>query len=122
MKDGQVTIDEFFLQSFRSERFNVAIGRMQAKFVARGGVFSKSLDQNNSNNLRVNWTGWLACYLQSEKWLGIVRGLAIQRRGRAQALYGGIRSTSVTAGRGFPIYSASRVYRRSAAWCSAHST
>ncbi len=59
MKDGQITIDEFFLQSFRSERFNVAIGRMQAKFVARGGVFSKSLDQNDSNNLRVNWTDGL---------------------------------------------------------------
>jgi hypothetical protein len=59
MKDGQITIDEFFLQSFRSERFNVAIGRMQAKFVARGGVFSKSLDQNDSNNLRINWTDGL---------------------------------------------------------------
>jgi len=59
MKDGQITIDEFFLQSFRSDRFNVAIGRMQAKFVARGGVFSKSLDQNDSNNLRVNWTDGL---------------------------------------------------------------
>jgi hypothetical protein len=59
MEDGQITIDEFFLQRFRSDRFNVAIGRMQAKFVARGGVFSKSLDQNNSNNLRVNWTDGL---------------------------------------------------------------
>ena len=56
MEDGQITIDEFFLQRFRSDRFNVAIGRMQVKSVARGGVFSKSLDQNDSNNLRVNWT------------------------------------------------------------------
>ena len=59
MSDGQITIDEFFLQSFRSDRFNVAIGRMQVKFVARGGVFSKSLDQNDSNNLRINWTDGL---------------------------------------------------------------
>ncbi len=59
MKDGQITIDEFFLQRFRSDRFNVAIGRMQVKSVARGGVFSKSLDQNDSNNLRVNWTDGL---------------------------------------------------------------
>jgi hypothetical protein len=59
MTDGQITIDEFFLQRFRSDRFNVAIGRMQAKFVARGGVFSKSLDQNDSNNLRINWTDGL---------------------------------------------------------------
>ena len=57
--DGQITIDEFFLQTFRSDRFNVAIGRMQTKFVARGGVFSKSLDQNDSNNLSINWTDGL---------------------------------------------------------------
>jgi hypothetical protein len=59
MKDGQITLDEFFLQWFRSHRFNVAVGRMQIKSVARGGVFSKSLDQNNSNNLRINWTDGL---------------------------------------------------------------
>jgi len=59
MQDGQITIDEFFLQRFRSDRFNVAIGRMQVKSVARGGVFSKSLDQNDSNNLNVNWTDGL---------------------------------------------------------------
>ena len=59
IEDGQITIDELFLQWFRSDRFDVAIGRMQAKFVARGGVFSKSLDQNDSNNLRVNWTDGL---------------------------------------------------------------
>jgi hypothetical protein len=59
VRDGQITIDEFFLQRFRSERFNVALGRMQVKSVARGGVFSKSLDQNNSNNLRINWTDGL---------------------------------------------------------------
>jgi hypothetical protein len=59
IRDGQITIDEFFLQRFRSDRFNVALGRMQVKSVARGGVFSKSLDQNNSNNLRVNWTDGL---------------------------------------------------------------
>jgi hypothetical protein len=32
---------------------------MQTKFVARGGVFSKSLDQNDSNNLSINWTDGL---------------------------------------------------------------
>lgn len=59
MEDGQITIDEFFLQRFRSDRFNVAIGRMQVKSIARGGVFSKSLDQNDSNNLNVSWTDGL---------------------------------------------------------------
>ena len=67
--DGQITIDELFLQSFRSDRFNVAIGRMQTKFVARGGVFSKSLDQNDSNNQRINWTDGLhATFKRRDDW------------------------------------------------------
>jgi hypothetical protein len=42
---------------------------MQAKFVARGGVFSKSLDQNDSNNLRVNWTDGLhATFKAKNSW------------------------------------------------------
>lgn len=56
LEDGQVTIDSLFLHWFRNERFDVAVGRMETKFVARGGVFAKSLDRNNSNNLRINWT------------------------------------------------------------------
>lgn len=56
LDDGQVTIDSLFLHWFRSDRFDVAVGRMETKFVARGGVFAKSLDRNNSNNLRINWT------------------------------------------------------------------
>jgi hypothetical protein len=67
--DGQITIDELFLQSFRGDRFNVAIGRMQTKFVARGGVFSKSLDQNDSNNQRINWTDGLhATFKRRDDW------------------------------------------------------
>ncbi len=57
--DGQITIDSLFLQWFRSDRFDILVGRMETKFVARGGVFSKSLDRNDSNNLRVNWTDGL---------------------------------------------------------------
>jgi hypothetical protein len=56
IKDGQITFDELFLHWFRLERFDLAVGRMQTKFVARGGVYAKSLDRNDSNNLRVNWT------------------------------------------------------------------
>lgn len=59
IKDGQITIDSMFLQWFRSDRFDIAVGRMETKLVARGGVFSKSLDRNDSNNLRVNWTDGL---------------------------------------------------------------
>jgi len=57
--DGQITIDTLFFQWFRTDKFNVAAGRMETKFVARGGVFAKSLDRNDSNNLRVNWTDGL---------------------------------------------------------------
>lgn len=56
MNDGDITLDELFVHWFRSQRFDVAVGRMQTKFVARGGVFAKSLDRNDSNNVRVNWT------------------------------------------------------------------
>jgi hypothetical protein len=56
LSDGQITIDSLFLQWFRTERFSVAVGRMETKFVARGGVYAKSLDRNDSNNLRINWT------------------------------------------------------------------
>jgi len=56
LSDGQITIDSLFLQWFRTEKFNVAVGRMETKFVARGGVYAKSLDRNDSNNRRINRT------------------------------------------------------------------
>lgn len=59
MADGDITIDEAYLQWFRLDRFDLALGRMQTKFVARGGVFAKSLDRNDSNNTNVNWTDGL---------------------------------------------------------------
>lgn len=69
LSDGQFTIDELFLQWFRTEKFNLAVGRMATKFVARGGVYAKSLDRNDSNNQRVNWTdGVLATYQAQNGW------------------------------------------------------
>ncbi|MDJ0941573.1 MAG: hypothetical protein QNJ00_17550 [Woeseiaceae bacterium] len=59
MRDGELTIDSAFLQWFKSDRYDIAVGRMETKFVARGGVYSKSMDRNDSNNLRVNWTDGL---------------------------------------------------------------
>jgi len=56
MNEGDITIDTLFLHRFRNERFDLAAGRLQTKFVARGGVYAKSLDRNDSNNTRVNWT------------------------------------------------------------------
>jgi len=59
MTDGDITIDEAYLHWFRLHRFDLALGRIQTKFVARGGVFAKSLDRNDSNNINVNWTDGL---------------------------------------------------------------
>ena len=59
MADGDITLDEVFLQWYRLNNFDLALGRMQTKFVARGGVFAKSLDRNDSHNFNVNWTDGL---------------------------------------------------------------
>lgn len=59
MNSGDITLDEAYLHLFRVERFDIAVGRMQTRFVARGGVFTKSLDRNDSNNVNVNWTDGL---------------------------------------------------------------
>lgn len=54
--DGDVTVDELYLHSFRRESFDLAIGRLQTKFVSRAGVFAKSLDRNDSSGTDVTWT------------------------------------------------------------------
>lgn len=54
--DGQFTFDELYLHFFRQELYNLTVGRQQTRFVLRGGVFSRSLDRNDSNNTRVTWT------------------------------------------------------------------
>lgn len=54
--DNALAVDEAFLHWARSERFDVAFGRLQTKFITKGGVFAKSLDRNDSNNTRVTWT------------------------------------------------------------------
>jgi hypothetical protein len=53
---GTITFDELYFHVFRRERFDVALGRLQTKFVTRAGVFAKSLDRNNGNGFNVNWT------------------------------------------------------------------
>lgn len=42
MQDGDITLDQAYFQRSRLDRFDIAIGRMQTKFVSRGGVFSKT--------------------------------------------------------------------------------
>ena len=53
---GDLTLDELFLHFYSANGRNVAIGRLQTKFVTRAGVFSKSLDRNDSSGTNVNWT------------------------------------------------------------------
>jgi hypothetical protein len=53
---GQFTLDQLFLHRFRTDWFDVAGGRLQTKFILRGGVFAKSLDRNDSNTVNVTWT------------------------------------------------------------------
>ena len=64
---GDITFDQLYIHSFRRERFDIAIGRLQTKFVARAGVFAKSLDRNDSNNFNVNWTDGLHGALHIKK-------------------------------------------------------
>ena len=66
---GKITLDEFFLQWFRTERFNLAAGRLQTRFVTRGGVFAKSLDRNNSNNTSINWTDGVHGTVTGKGWV-----------------------------------------------------
>ena len=74
---GQFTLDELFLHTFRRERLDLAVGRLQTRFVLRGGVFAKSLDRNDSNNVNVTWTDGLhATYRARNGW---VSHLVLQR-------------------------------------------
>lgn len=69
LEPGQFTFDELYLHWFRNERGSLALGRLQTRFVLRGGVFAKSLDRNNSNNTNINWTdGFQATYRASNGW------------------------------------------------------
>jgi hypothetical protein len=53
------------------------LGRLQTKFVARGGVFAKSLDRNDSHNLNINWTDGLHATWKSR--FGWTSNLILQR-------------------------------------------
>ncbi len=69
LKGGQFTFDELYLHWFRTDRGSIAVGRLQTRFVMRSGVYAKSLDRNNSNNVNVNWTdGAQATYRAKNGW------------------------------------------------------
>lgn len=56
LDNGQFTFDELYVHFFSRNSFDLTLGRQQSRMVLRGGVFSRSLDRNNSNNTNVNWT------------------------------------------------------------------
>jgi hypothetical protein len=69
LEGGQFTFDELFVQWSRRARFDIAVGRLQTRFVLRGGVYAKSLDRNDSNNVNVTWTdGLQSTYRAKNGW------------------------------------------------------
>jgi hypothetical protein len=85
--ENTLEFDEAFIHWYQSERFDVALGRMQTKFITKGGVFAKSLDRNDSNNTRITWTDGAHATLNHEN--GWVSHLIVQynpEEGPAQVL------------------------------------
>jgi hypothetical protein len=71
IEDGDITFDQLYIHSFRREKFDVAVGRLQTKFVSRAGVFTKSLDRADSSGSNVNWTDGVHGVLRVNKdWTG----------------------------------------------------
>ena len=56
LEDGQTTLDELYAHFYKTDRLDITVGRQQTRFVLRSGVFARSLDRNDSNNINVTWT------------------------------------------------------------------
>jgi hypothetical protein len=67
LQQGQFTFDEAYVHFFQTDRFDLTVGRQQTRMVLRGGVFSRSLDRNNSNNTNVTWTDGLHFALRQRR-------------------------------------------------------
>jgi len=63
---GQATLDELFMQWYGPNLGAVASGRLQTRAGLRGGVYAKSLDRNDSNNVNVTWTDGMQINLRSK--------------------------------------------------------
>jgi len=64
-----LNLDELFLHWSPLERGSIVLGRLQTRFVLRGGVYAKSLDRNDSNNVNITWTdGVQANYRLGRGW------------------------------------------------------
>ena len=69
LRSGQFTFDELYALWARGDHLSVALGRIQTRFVLRSGVFARSLDRNDSNNVNVTWTdGAQATYRADNGW------------------------------------------------------
>ncbi len=67
--NGDIVVDELYLDFFQRGRFDLALGRMQTRSVTRGGVFISSLTRLTSPNLAINWTDGAALrYLTESGW------------------------------------------------------
>jgi hypothetical protein len=70
---GQFTFDEAYIHLFSDERFDLTLGRQQTRAVLRAGVFSRSLDRNDSNNTNITWTDGAHFALRQRRgWAGHV--------------------------------------------------
>ncbi len=65
-EDGDIVVDELYLDFFQRGRFDLAMGRMQTRSVTRGGVFISSLTRLTSPNVAVNWTDGVALRYQTD--------------------------------------------------------
>jgi hypothetical protein len=68
-EDGDIVVDELYLDFFQRGRFDLALGRLQTRSVTRGGVFISSLTRMTSPNVAINWTDGAALrYLTESGW------------------------------------------------------
>ena len=62
---GQATFDELYLKLAPGQQFNLYAGRFQTQFQLLG-VFPKSLDKKDSNNMRITWTDGLHLFYRGK--------------------------------------------------------
>ena len=81
LEDGQTTLDELYAHFYKTDRLDITVGRQQTRFVLRSGVFARSLDRNDSNNINVTWTdGMRSDRVATGRHHGAVGGRNRQRR------------------------------------------
>ncbi|MCZ6696656.1 MAG: putative porin, partial [Acidobacteria bacterium] len=66
LQTGQATFDEIYLKWGPSRQLMFYLGRFQTQFQLRG-VFPKSLDRKDSNNMRITWTDGLHVFHRGAK-------------------------------------------------------